>query len=112
LETQVMWDVVQIKTICLYFIASAQISLSFYISIKLNQNLPGEEPKNQYLTLIKFDSDYQISISAQHCCLPVYRGNSVMKLTLIRSVMQLRFLSYCHLLRTLQVVLIQCSVWR
>jgi len=28
-----MWDVVQIKTLYLYFIASAQISLPFYISI-------------------------------------------------------------------------------
>ena len=45
-----MWDVVQIRTICLYFIASAQI----FALLHFNQNLPGEEPKNQYFTLIKF----------------------------------------------------------
>ena len=44
LKAQLMLDAVQIKTLCLYFIASAQISLLFYIPI---QNLPGEEPKNQ-----------------------------------------------------------------
>jgi len=33
LEKQLMWDVVQYKTLGLYFLVSAQISLLFYIPI-------------------------------------------------------------------------------
>jgi len=36
-----MWDVVQIKILCQYLSASAQISLLLYIP---NQKLPREEP--------------------------------------------------------------------
>ena len=67
---------------------------------------------NCYLTLVHWDDISELNLS-KPCmylkgCLCIYRGNSVMELTLIQLVTQLCFLIYCLLLKTLQVVLIHC----